>query len=235
VFKELQITVYDVFGFLLPGSVVAAALVIAFWAIFWPTSVVVIPLKFPTLVVSYLLLICYLCGHLVQAMSNIVERLSAASTKFETKIPLSSRLEEILRACVTDHFGAGAGELSPKELYLLCDQTLVHRRSPGERDIFIYREGFYRGNSVALAFLAISIGIRLVHSPASIAIGERAVQLYRSELALASVLTALGAWLAYRRYLRFREYKFQTCFVRFLSLWAPNAPAGEQQDEKEAD
>ena len=230
VFKELQITVYDVFGFLLPGSVVAAALVVGFWAVLWPAGTLLIPLKLPALAVSYLLLISYLCGHLVQAMSNIVERWSKSSTNFESKIPLSAPLEKILRECTAKHFGAAAGALHAKELYLLCDQALVHNHSIGERDVFIYREGFYRGNSVALAFLAMSLGIRLFHSPAIIAIGQKVVELHRSEIALASAFTALASWLAYRRYLRFREHKFQTCFVRFLSLWTPSPAAGGKED-----
>jgi hypothetical protein len=229
VFKELQITVYDVFGFLLPGSVVAAAAVIGFWAVLWPVGTLFIPLKLPALAVSYLLLISYLCGHLAQAMSNIVERWSKASTKFETKIPLSPVLEKILRQYTAKNFGAAAGELHAKELYLLCDQALIHNHSLGERDVFIYREGFYRGNSVALAFLAMSLGIRLFHSPAVISIGQKVIQLHRSEIALASAFTALGSWLAYRRYLRFREHKFQTCFLRFLSLWTPSpSPGGKE-------
>jgi hypothetical protein len=237
VFKELQITVYDVFGFLLPGSVVAAAVVVGFWAIFWPTGTLLIPLKLPALATSYLLLISYLCGHLGQAMSNIVERWSKSSTKFESKIPLTAPLEKILRECTAKHFGAAAGELNAKELYLLCDQALVHNHSLGERDVFIYREGFYRGNSVALAFLAMSLGIRLFHSPAVIAIGQKVVELHRGEIALAGAFTALGSWLAYRRYLRFREHKFQTCFSRFLSLWTPSpSPGGKETsgNEKES-
>jgi hypothetical protein len=229
VFKELQITVYDVFGFLLPGSVVAAALVVGFWAVLWPAGTLLIPLKLPALAVSYLLLISYLCGHLAQAMSNIVERWSKSSTKFESRIPLSAPLEKILRECTAKHFGAAAGALHAKELYLLCDHALVHNHSIGERDVFIYREGFYRGNSVALAFLAMSLGIRLFHSPAIISIGQKVVELHRSEIALASAFTALGSWLAYRRYLRFREHKFQTCFLRFLSLWTPSpSPGGKE-------
>jgi|HubBroStandDraft_6_1064221.scaffolds.fasta_scaffold01566_14 hypothetical protein len=230
VFKELQITVYDVFGFLLPGSVVAVAVAVGFWAVLWPAGTLFIPLQLPALAVSYLLLISYLCGHLAQAMSNIVERWSKSSTRFESKIPLSPPLEKILRESSAKHFGAAAGELSAKELYLLCDQALVHNHSVGERDVFIYREGFYRGNSVALAFLAMSLGIRLFHSPAIISIGQKVVALHRSEVALAGAFTAAGSWLAYRRYLRFREHKFQTCFLRFLSLWTPSPSAGSNDD-----
>ncbi len=228
-FRELQITLYDIFGYLLPGSVVTLAAVVGLWAVLWPTSTFLLPVQLPALATTYLLLICYLAGHLAQAMSNIVERFSKSSTKFETTVPLSAELEKLVRAAATKHLGHGAGNVSARELYLLCDQALIHNRSVGEREIFIYREGFYRGNSVALAALAISLFLRTIHSPIQFSIGPRIVDVHRTDVALCAVLTSVGSWLAYRRYLRFHEHKIQTCFLRFLSLWTSN-PSTEKKE-----
>lgn len=225
--KDIQITLYDIFGYLLPGSVVVLALVVGLWAVFWPHSLLPVPLSLPALVVTALLFAAYLAGHLAQAMGNIVERRSEASKRFDEQIPLSDELQKILRASAAKHLGVPS-DLSAKELYLLCDQALVHNGSMGEREIFVYREGFYRGNSVALAALTLSLCVRIICSPAIAAIGPRTIELHRSHLALAAVLTAAGAWLAFRRYLRFREYKYVTCFARFLSLW----PASSSTDRK---
>ena len=209
---------------------VAVALVIAFWAVLWPTSALVIPLKLAAFAAIFVVLASYLAGHLGQAMSNVVEKWSPASRRFDITIPLSPELEKLLRASAAKHLGAPAGNLGAKELYLLCDQTLIHNHSIGERDVFIYREGFYRGNSVALAFLTLSLLTRIFHSPVVIVIGQRIAELYRNQVALAAAFTAFGAWLAYRRYLRFREHKFQTCFLRFLSLWVPSPSMEKNKD-----
>jgi hypothetical protein len=230
VFKDIQITLYDIFGYLLPGSVVGVALIVGFWAVLWPFSPLIVPMKLPALQVTFLLLAAYLSGHLAQAMSNIVEKWSDASKKLDEQIPLSPELEKALRASAGKHLGAAAAHLSAKELYLLCDQSLVHNGSVGEREIFIYREGFYRGNSVALAFLTLALCVRLFHSPAMIRMGQHVIELHRNHVALALAFTALGAWLAYRRYLRFRKYKVETCFARFLSLWA-NTPLAEKNND----
>jgi len=229
VFKDVQITLYDIFGFLLPGSVVELAIVIGFWSLFWPSHTLAIPSKLPALAVTFLLLAAYLSGHLAQAMSNIVERLSKASKRFDESVPLSSDLEKLLRHTAGKHLGAATANLGAKELYLLCDQSLVHNRSMGEREIFIYREGFYRGNSVALAFLALSLCIRILHSPATVALGQKVIEFHRSQIALVLALNALGAWLAYWRYLRFRSHKYQTCFARFIALWTVPSPPMEQK------
>jgi hypothetical protein len=230
VFKDIQVTLYDFFGYLLPGSVVVLAVVVGFWAVFWPHSSLLVPLQLPALAATFLSFAAYLAGHLAQAMANIAESWSRASKRFDEKIPLSTELEKWLRESTARHLGEPAGKLTAKELYLLCDQTLIHNHSMGEREIFIYREGFYRGNSVALAALTVSMCVRLLCSPAVFVIGQRTTELHRNHIALAAALTALGAWLAYRRYLRFREYKYQTCFLRFLSLWTPSPSMEKKKD-----
>lgn len=152
-------------------------------------------------------------------MSNIVEGWSKASTRFDSKLPLSGELEGLLRKSVEKHFGAGVAQISAKDIFVLCDQALLHHGSNGEREIFIYREGFYRGSSVALAFLGLALLVRMLHSPVAISVGCRFVDLHRSQIFLAACFSGFGAWLAYRRYLRFREYKIKTCLLRFLALW----------------
>ena len=227
--KDIQITLYDIFGYLLPGTVVVLALVVGFWALFWPHSLLSVPLGLPALVVTVLLFAAYLAGHLAQAMGNIVEMWSEASKRFDKEIPLSDELQKILKASAAKHLGVPS-DLSAKELYLLCDQALVHKGSMGEREIFVYREGFYRGNSVALAFLTLSLCVRALCTPAIAVIGPRTIELHWNHLALAAALTAAGAWLAFRRYLRFREYKYLTCFARFLSLWPASSPINRKND-----
>jgi hypothetical protein len=230
VFQDIQVTLYDFFGYLLPGTIVVLAVTVGYWAVFWPYYSLSVPLQLPALAVTFLVFAAYLAGHLAQAMANIVERWSDASKRFDEKVPLSVELEKWLRASAEKHLGKPAGNLTAKELYLLCDQTLVHNRSMGEREIFIYREGFYRGNSVALAVLTVSLCARLFCSPAVIVLGQKTTELHRNQIALAAAFTTLGAWLAYRRYLRFREYKYQTCFLRFLTLWTPGPSIERSQD-----
>src|SRR5712671_3933333 len=103
--KDLQITLYDIFGFLLPGSVTAAALLITFWAIFWPLAALTIPANVPVFPTTLLLLGAYLSGHLVQAMSNVVENLSKQGKHSEISMPLSTVLEKMLRESVAKQFG----------------------------------------------------------------------------------------------------------------------------------
>ena len=203
---------------------------IMLWSVFWPCAVVHIPRSLPALIMVVGAVCAYLCGHLAQAMSNIVEKWSPASRRFDEQFSFSSDFEKLVRDSVGKHFGATAKTLSVRELYLLCDQSLVHSRSLAERDIFIYREGFYRGNSVALAFVSLSLCVRLFHAPATIAFANHVAEILRPQVGVLAGLSAFGAWLAYKRYLRFRGHKYCTCFARFLSLWVPNPPVEHMEN-----
>jgi hypothetical protein len=127
-------------------------------------------------------------------------------------------LNQLVHDAVAVRFGEKAKLLKPKELLMLCDQALVHAASLGEREIFVYREGFYRGTSVALAFLGSALILRLVWSPAVFTLTSRSIELHRGALALAAGLAGLGSWLSFQRYLRFARHKNICCATRFLAL-----------------
>jgi len=166
-----------------------------------------------------LVFFAYLAGHLGQALGNFLERLPNVKRNLETNLPLSAELSGLVRDAVAVRFGERARSLNPKEIALLCDQALIYAGSPGDREIFVYREGFYRGNSGALALLGLSLVLRLVVcSLAVIYVADVRIEIHRSQLALAAVIAAFGTWLCFRRYLRFSALKKATCLARFLAL-----------------
>lgn len=217
-FKELQITLYDIFGYLLPGSIILIAVVILFWSLFWPSAPFALVADVPTLATIGLVFSAYLAGHVGQGIGNFLEKLPNVKRKLEADLPLSNELSQLVRDAVAARFGERAGSLKPKELVLLCDQALICACSPGEREMFVYREGFYRGNCVALAILALTLVLRLARSPAVIYVADARIEVHRGALALAAVVTAFGTWMSFRRYLRFATHKNETCLTRFLAL-----------------
>lgn len=228
-FKELEITLYDIFGYLLPGSIILIAVVVLFWSLFWPSAPLVLIANAPTLAVTGLVFSAYLAGHLGQGIANFLEKLPNVKRKLENELPLSAELSQLVRDAVAARFGEHAKSLKPKELALLCDQALICACSPGEREIFVYREGFYRGNCVALAILGLTLLLRLARSPTVICLADARIQIYRSELALAALVAAFSTWLSFRRYLRFATHKNATCLTRFLALTKEPSKEKEQK------
>ena len=228
-FKELQITLYDVFGYLLPGSIILIAVVILFWSLFWPSVPLALWGDVPMLAGIGLIFSAYLAGHLGQGIGNFMEKLPNIKRKLETDLPCSAELSQLVRDAVVVRFGEQSRSLNPKELALLCDQSLIFAGSPGERDIFVYREGFYRGNCVALALLGLTLVLRLVCSPAVVYLADARIEIRRSQLALAAVIAAFGTWLSLLRYLRFGRHKNAACLARFLAL--ATAPSKEKEKQ----
>jgi len=228
VFKELQISLYDIFGYLLPGAIIFFALVVIFWSLFWPTLPLALKSSLPLMAIVGLIFGAYLLGHLGQGIGNLVEKLPVVKRRREANLPLSAELAELVRDAVAVRFGKKARSLNLKDISLLCDQALVFAGSSGDREIFVYREGFYRGNSVALALLAVALMLRLaVGSPTLVAFECAQVEIHRSQVALAVLIAGFGALLSFLRYLRFGDHKNSTCVTRFLAL------ASEQLHEKE--
>lgn len=155
-FKDIQITLYDLFGYLLPGAIVSFAIGIAFWALFWPSLPLVVPAQLSTLEIVFCLFTFYLVGHLGQAIGNLLVKLPNIRTWREQNISLSPGIRTLFLDAVSTCFGHAATSLSVDELFLLCDQTLIHNSSLGEREIFVYREGFYRGTYIALSCMSVS-------------------------------------------------------------------------------
>lgn len=219
-FKQIQLTLYDIFGYLLPGSVILSALIVSYWSIFWPTYQLHIPTSLSLSEVIVLVFGSYLAGHLGQGLANLFENKLKARQMLELAIPLSDGLSDAVRSAAVFRFGESARSSSVRELFHLCDQALLHARSSGEREIFTYREGFYRGNSVALALLAISLILRFTRTPVLVDVFGVSSELGRLQIGLAVVLTGFGSYLAYKRYIRFAKHGYMCAFSRFLSLVA---------------
>lgn len=152
-FKDIQVTLYDIFGYLLPGAVLLLAVALVFWTLFWPRASLNLPSTLPALAMTTMLFAAYLVGHLTQAIGNLLEKVSPGRAKLDEEVPVSPELGMVLIHAVTTRFGEHTKSLEAKELYHLCDQTFIHcgsLGSLGEREIFTYREGFYRGTQSLL-------------------------------------------------------------------------------------
>jgi hypothetical protein len=131
VLKDIQITLYDIFGYFLPGVIFVFALTVLFWALFWPTKPYVIYKDFSGAVIAIFVLIAYLSGHIAQGCGNFLEKLPKAKHVLDSKPHIGKELDTALRQALTQRFGEGAEKLPPREMYGLCDQSLVHHGSFG--------------------------------------------------------------------------------------------------------
>jgi hypothetical protein len=70
-FENFTFTLYEIFGYLLPGGVTLVALILLYWALFVPTVPLGIASFQPGLGTwTIILLVSYVLGHGVQAVGN---------------------------------------------------------------------------------------------------------------------------------------------------------------------
>lgn len=228
--KEIQVTLYEIFGYLLPGIVLTAALAVAFVAIYFPQNEVTFDLRSTEVWLTFLAL-SYIGGHMGQAVGNLLVKIwKWDEAKVVEQLP--KELREAVAEKLKEKLGEKVGGLTGRWMYEVCDDAVVRSGKLGEREVYIYREGFYRGASVGFAVMTLALVgliIRLLCEPQhTFTIGSWTV----TPGQLVFFVAVSGAWscLALRRYWRFMDYRVRHSVLGFLSL-----SAQQKDKEKEKD
>jgi hypothetical protein len=110
-------------------------------------------------------------------------------------------------------------QLEPEWVFRTLDQYAAQAGKQGDRDIFIYREGFYRGTAIALCLLAVTLLIRMCFSGCSIEFTKNIFHISRCELFLNAFITGGIAYLFLRRYRRFVRYRITHAVLTALVVY----------------
>jgi len=125
---------------------------------------------------------------------------------------------------LVERYGIDGQELPAKEKYLLLDESRVLLESAGDRDVYVYREGFYGGMLISSAILATGLLIQFIR-PIALP-GLAAIP--RPQLFVFFMFTVVTIPLWYERWRRFGHYRVTTAAGRWLAVashegW-PKAP-----------
>jgi hypothetical protein len=223
VIKDLQVTLYEIFGYLIPGMVLLSSLLLFFWAIFFPTPSIGFDLKTTEVWLAFLLF-SYVAGHMGQAVGNLVQkRLNSAE-----KLVLGQNGElspEVLKACkekAAKAYELDVNALDEYWLFRLCDDAVLRSGKLGEREIFQYREGFYRGTAVGfaaftVASLAFMVRLWFVDGH-SLKITGSEWGLSSLQFLFVAVVAGTFSFLAFQRYRRFGAYRVTHAMLGFLTV-----------------
>jgi hypothetical protein len=214
--QNFAFTLYEVFGYLLPGGVALFALMLLYWAIFVP----LVPLGVASFQLSLgawtlVVVISYALGHAVQALGNkLLRRIEDAVVNTAA----DAGLNEQGRALAAELLGIPAEKIEAKWLYRTLDEYAVQNGKPGDRDMFIYREGFYRGTCIALFLLSLALLIRLAFPGSSIQFTKWLFAVSSWQLLLTAIIVAALGWLYLQRYKRFASYRVTRAVLAALVL-----------------
>lgn len=103
-------------------------------------------------------------------------------------------------------------------MFALMDQADVQLGGRSEREIFQYREGFYRGATVGFGLLFLGLVLRLVVTGPAVRIDSVNYQLPLGPLYLAMIGSIAATWLSFRRFKRFGRYRVERALAAFIVL-----------------
>lgn len=219
--ESFTFTLYEIFGYLMPGSIAAAALSIFLWTIFHGDCV--LPLSFwrvsPAGLLAMLFL-AYLLGHVVQALGNRV--LEGADEQI-----MSDPAALVAKQRVAHLFQGATGKISDVRLQRVMDESCIQAGQQGDREIFTYREGFYRGSTVATVLFCAGLVVCIFTGNLRLLVGDTVFTPSRCELGVMLVISALGAWGLYRRFKSFSEYRVARVIAAFIALPERQTPASK--------
>ena len=164
--SDLRISLYELFGHVVPGAVTLAAVVIATWAVFYPRDPLDVD-RLTSLPWYLLLLTAYLAGVGTQAVAgSIGSRLSTRLRIDLTEAALEPELRKLVeraRQLLDDLFGLDFRHADLDWVFRVCDETVARSENASDRESYIYREGQFRALSVSFcAFAAAALARALV-------------------------------------------------------------------------
>ncbi len=214
--EKLTFTLYEVFGYLLPGNVTLVGFMLLYWALFVPRVPLGVVSFQPDLVGwSAIVVTSYLLGHAAQAMGNLTLRKIEESA---LAMKRASWMSERATQTAAGLLGVPAEKIEPRWVYRALDEYAVQSGQAGDRDMFVYREGFYRATSIALFFLSLTLLIRMVVPGASIQFAKWLFPVSCWQSFTTAVIAGLVGWLFLQRYRRFADYRVTRAVLSALVI-----------------
>ena len=207
--KNLQVTIYDVVGYLIPGFVSLIAFGIFYWSAFKTTA---FELKSVTLFEGIALsTMAYIAGHFTQALANMIMKLFPSTIQIVMGQPVKGKLsDEVIKGAEAKARQicklSDAAALSASQIWEICDHLVQQKGKTEARDLYVYREGFYRGMFVSLSLLGLALFFRWCSPASNVQLDNIHLILGSNEIRVLCVSSFGLAYLAFNRYRRFGEY-----------------------------
>jgi len=115
---------------------------------------------------------------------------------------------------------AAPEDITDEDLYMISDTAVAQFGNTGDREVYQYREGFYRGSAVSFGLLSVALLVRLVVPGAAFRIGSGVVSLGWKPLMFSAVVSALFSVVLFLRYQRFAVYRVTAVIAAFILLEA---------------
>jgi hypothetical protein len=221
---EFRASLYDVFGYLIPGIAATAGLILVGVSLneaFATSDTQTVGLSWlssPPLA-TLALLACYAVGHLCQAIGNALPALSRPpEDDFLVPDEFPTSVTDRATAVLGSRLGIDASTVNLRVRVALMDQIRGIGGASSDREVFVYREGFYRGLTVAMSAVVLALATRLLFASTSLGFANAQVELDRRGNVLLLLVCAAAVALFRERMRRFGRYRVQQTVLGFLAV-----------------
>jgi hypothetical protein len=116
-------------------------------------------------------------------------------------------------------------------LFRFTDEYSLQKGLIGDRDIFVYREGFYKGSTVAFCMLTVGLIVRAVVPGSAVRMPGYVFFISSYQLFAGAALAAFAARLSKQRFFRFGNYRVTRAVFAFL-VARPRQNADEREKSR---
>jgi len=220
--NNIRITLYDIFGFLLPGAFTFIGLYLIAWKILFPSQVQ----DWSGITTGgwiSLLILFYIFGHIAQAIVNaVIHKIPKYSDEKQKQNIFSNLPEEIKDKVFENLHSLLKVELAKNDVSTaldLMDHYVQQHGNCESREIYTYREGFYRGFAVALFLLAIGLFFKCSGPDGWFMIFGTKITLASKTLLYIGIMAFVMIFPILQRYLRFKRYRVLNTVYSFIAIY----------------
>jgi len=234
-FKQIQVTLYDLFGYLMPGTIFLVATAILLWTVVFPIeSVTVVGANGAWCIFGLssvgiirlgwwlIVLLAYFSGHMAQAIGNVLVGCIKSIDSLKLSLWQIDEIPEpimtLARLNAVSMFGSAVKNIDSLWLYRLCDASIAQCGSIEDRELYQHREGFYRGLTVAFLMLGLSVSLRAIVPGASFQTEQNTFLVPFVALVFLILISLVGVLLSFLRYRRFYSYRVTSAILGFITL-----------------
>ena len=225
---SLRFTIYEILGYFAPGIVAFVALFVYIWAIFFPHNAFLIDFSLTKEAIFAFLFLSYSLGHFIQGITNALPR----AEDIVEKSPDSSQLIASAKSRIAGKCGIDTKAFGIRQIVSLAQTWLLHHGKTDDHDVFLYREGFYRGSSAAYFLLAIAFLVRGCRGPIAIVGKEFSCSFGGNLMITLSILAFAISVVFFFRFLRFGNYRVQNLLASACLPTASDLDSGTKDDNE---
>lgn len=216
--SNITLSLFDIFGYLLPGFVVFCAVSI-FVSSFAESSALALGGASNSLLLASIA--AYFLGHLCHLLAEWLYLLLSKYFK-KSEARLSEGLYRRIRVVAEEVYGIQVTSddkgAHRRDLYPLADAYLAASGNVQERDSLLAREGFVKTSTAAFAILTLVLLASLFKGGATLNLLQTAPHHLSVGATIGlSAVTLLATWLFWLRFLFFRRLKVNNIQILFLA------------------